>query len=112
MKDRVKSADKFYNYLGLATRAGQVVSGEYAVEGAVRRGKVVLLIIAVDASENTRRKFSSLARNHNVKAIVAGEKDVLGQAMGKPSRAIVGLTDRSFANVIQESLRESVQENN
>lgn len=53
MKDRVKSADKFYNYLGLATRAGQVVSGEYAVEGAVRRGKVVLLIIAADASENT-----------------------------------------------------------
>lgn len=103
---------RFYSYLGLATRAGQVVSGEHAVESAVRRGKVKLLLIAEDASENTHRKFNSLALNHNVKAIVFGEKATMGQAMGKSQRAIVGITDRNFANVIQMSVQESVQENN
>ncbi|NLM40816.1 MAG: 50S ribosomal protein L7ae [Firmicutes bacterium] len=111
MKSKISSKDKFYSYLGLATRAGKVVSGEDAVESAVRRGKVFFLILAQDASANTLRKFSSLARHHHLRAAVAGSKDLLGQAMGKAPRAVVGITDRDFAQVIRESVRESVQEN-
>ena len=50
--------NKVYSYLGLAKRAGQVVSGEQAVMGGIQRGKVLLILIATDASENTRRKFN------------------------------------------------------
>lgn len=103
---------KIYSYLGLATRAGQVVSGEQAVVGAVRRGKVHLILISEDASANTYRKFHALARNNNVKVIVYGEKHLFGQAIGKSPRAVVGISDPNFANVIQESVRESVRENN
>ncbi|MEM5770693.1 MAG: ribosomal L7Ae/L30e/S12e/Gadd45 family protein, partial [Bacillota bacterium] len=41
------------NLLGLAQRAGKLLSGEGTVESALRRGKVKLLIIAEDASANT-----------------------------------------------------------
>ncbi|NMB02665.1 MAG: 50S ribosomal protein L7ae [Firmicutes bacterium] len=104
--------NKVYSYLGLATRAGQVVSGEEAVLGAVRRGKVVLLIISEDASANTHRKFRALAQNNNVKVIVYGEKNLIGQAMGKSPRAVVGIADPNFANVIQESVGSQCGENN
>lgn len=104
--------NKMYSYLGLAQRAGQVVSGEQAVLGGVMRGKVVLILIASDASSNTHSKFRSLAQNHNVKYYVYGEKDILGQTIGKSPRSVLGITDRNFANVIQAQIRESVQEKN
>lgn len=104
--------NKMYSYLGLAQRAGQVVSGEQAVLGGVMRGKVVLVLIATDASANTHSKFRSLAQNHNVKYYVYGKKDVLGHAIGKSPRAVLGVTDSNFANVIQTQIRESVQEKN
>lgn len=102
--------NKVYNYLGLAKRAGQVVSGEQAVLGAVQRNKVRLLLISTDASQNTQDKFSSLALNHSVPFHIYGEKDLFGQAIGSSPRAVVGILDRSFANVIQTQVQESVQE--
>ena len=45
--------NKIYSYLGLARRAGYVVSGEQAVQGGVKRGQVALVLIAADASANT-----------------------------------------------------------
>lgn len=104
--------NKVYSYLGLAKRAGQVVSGEQAVMGGIQRGKVLLILIATDASENTRRKFNSLALNHNVNCYTYGNKDLLGQAMGQTPRAVVGIVNRNFAGVIQAQIRESVEQKN
>lgn len=104
--------NKVYNYLGLAQRAGQVVSGEQAVLGGVSRGKISVLLIAVDASENTQSKFKSLALNHNLDYYIYGEKDLLGHAIGKSPRSVLGVLDRNFANVIQTQIKESVQEKN
>ncbi len=103
---------KVYSYLGLARRAGQVVSGEQAVLGAVKRGQVALVLIAVDASSNTSRKFSSLAQNHNVSCLVYGDKDLYGQAIGQSPRAVLGVLDRNFANVIRDHIKEPVEEKN
>ena len=92
-------------------RAGRVVSGEDAVESAARRGKVQLLIVAEDASENTRRKFSALARSYRIPEVISGKKELLGQAIGRAPRAVVGVTDRGFARMLSESVQGSVQEN-
>lgn len=102
--------NKIYSYLGFAQRAGQVVSGEQAVLGGVSRRKVLLILIAKDASTNTHSKFSSLAKNHNVIYFVYGKKADLGLAIGKSPRAVLGILNRNFANVIQTQIRESVQE--
>lgn len=101
--------NKVYNYLGLATRAGQIVSGEHAVIAGVKRGKVVLMLISEDASANTDRKFRALAQNHKVKVIIYGKKNLFGQAIGKSPRAVMGISDLNFANVIQASIKESVR---
>ncbi|HHT91629.1 MAG: ribosomal L7Ae/L30e/S12e/Gadd45 family protein [Bacillota bacterium] len=101
--------NKIYSYLGLARRAGYVVSGEQAVQGGVKRGQVALVLIAADASANTHRKFSSLAQYHNVSYLVYGEKTLFGQAIGQSPRSVLGVTDRSFAKVIRAQVGESVQ---
>lgn len=49
--------DKALSMIGLATKAGKIASGEFAVESAVRKGKAVLVIIASDASDNTKKSF-------------------------------------------------------
>ncbi len=71
-----------------------------------------LVLIAVDASDNTRSRFMSLARRHGAEYEIFGEKSLLGHAIGKSPRAVVGILDRNFANVIQTQIEGSVQENN
>lgn len=41
--------------LGLAQKAGKIVSGELAVEKAVRSGKAKLIVVAADGSDNTKK---------------------------------------------------------
>ncbi|NLM39002.1 MAG: 50S ribosomal protein L7ae [Firmicutes bacterium] len=96
--------------LGLAQRAGKLVSGEDAVEAAIRRDKVHLLIIAADASGNTQTKFENMAKYRDIDFAVWGEKEQLGMAIGKARRAIIGVTDRGFAKAIHSRL--AVEEKN
>ena len=43
--------------LGLAAKAGKIVSGEFATEQAIKADKACLVVIAKDASDNTTKKF-------------------------------------------------------
>ena len=43
--------------LGIAAKSGNVVSGEFSTEKSVKSGKSFLVIVADDASENTKKKF-------------------------------------------------------
>ena len=49
--------DKIFNLIGLATRARKIISGEELMD-AIRKKKVSLVIVASDASENTRKRYS------------------------------------------------------
>ena len=51
---------KELSLLGLAAKAGRVVSGEFATEKAVKAGKARLVLVAGDASDNSRKKFSDM----------------------------------------------------
>lgn len=103
---------KLFSYLGLAQRAGKLVSGEEAVEAAIRKGKVHLLIIAEDASLNTKSKFLNMARHRRIDYEILGMKEQLGMAIGKARRAVVGVVDRGFAETIHSHIGDSVEEKN
>lgn len=49
--------DRVLSMLGLATRSRNVVSGGFATEEAVKNGKAYLVIIAENASDNTRKNI-------------------------------------------------------
>ena len=52
--------DKVLSLLGLAKRAGRLLSGESAVKEGVRFGKAHLVVIAGDTSCNTAKNITSI----------------------------------------------------
>mgnify|MGYP003196020549 CR=1 FL=1 len=47
--------NRVLSLIGLATKAGKTVSGEFSTEKSVKTGKGLLVIVAEDASENTKK---------------------------------------------------------
>lgn len=93
--------------LGLAARSRNVVSGGFATEEAVKSGKAYLVIIAEDASDNTRKKYSNMCEFYEVPCGYYSEKAVLGHAIGKEERSCLAVTDKGFADSIQKHLLDS-----
>ena len=100
--------NKFTGMIGLATRAGVCVSGEFSVEQALKKGKAYLVIIAQDASDNTKKHFTDMCSYRNIPVVIAGEKQTLGKCTGKQFRASVGITDKGFADRLISIIREGL----
>ena len=54
--------NKIYSLLGLAMRGRNLVSGEFQTEDAVKKGSAMLVIVAEDASANTKKLFHDKRR--------------------------------------------------
>jgi len=83
--------------LGLARKAGQLVSGEFSSEKAVKEGIARLVIVASDASDNTKKLFSDKCRSYAVPLRVWSDKESIGRALGQRYRASAAVTDEGFA---------------
>lgn len=95
---------KVYDILGLAQRAGKIISGEAGAEAHLHRGNVKLVILAEDASDRTKRVFSDLAAVKRTHVVTAGNKLRLGLALGKSPRAVVLIKDDGFARLLRQLL--------
>lgn len=89
--------DRIYSFLGLATKAGKTLSGETGVKRAINENKALLVLIADDASSNTKKCFRNSCTSYDVEVREFGEKHLLGKYCGKESRSIVAVSDKSFA---------------
>ena len=49
--------DKALSLIGLATKAGKTVSGEFMTEREAKARRAYLVIVAGDVSENTKKNF-------------------------------------------------------
>ena len=96
---------KIYNLLGLATKSRNLVSGEFSTEKAVKEHKAALVIVAVNASDNTKKNFTNMCTYYNVPIYFFGEKNDLGHAMGKEFRASLAVFDKGLADAIEKQLK-------
>lgn len=94
--------NKALSYIGLAMRAGKLVSGDEIVLKAIRSSEAKLVIVAGNASENTRKKFRDKCKSYNVPLMIGFDRDTLGSAMGKPERIVLAVTDPGFVNMISK----------
>lgn len=101
------SQNKVLSLLGLATRAGKVASGEFAVEKSVKSGAAYLVIVAQDASDNTKKMFTDMCAFYEVPISIYGTKAELGHAIGKEYRASLAVQDEGFVKSIQKHLQEN-----
>jgi ribosomal protein L7Ae-like RNA K-turn-binding protein len=91
---------KAYNYLGLARRAGKVLSGYQTCLHTLGKSPVYLVIVASDASQNTKDKFSSLCERHDISFKIFGTATELSEATGLPDRGIFAITDQNLAEAM------------
>ena len=101
---------KVSSLLGLATKAGKTASGEFMTEKIVKCGKADLVMIAENASDNTKKKFKNMCEFYEVPICFFSEKEDLGHAMGKELRASLAVLDEGFAKAIKKQLAQITTE--
>lgn len=89
--------NQWMSLLGLANRAGKIISGEELVVKEIRNGKAKLILISADASLNTKKKITDKCKSYGVPIKVIEKREILGHAIGKESRVLVAVLDKGFA---------------
>lgn len=98
--------NKVLSLLGIAAKSGSVVSGEFSTEKAVKEGKACLVIVASDASDNTKKMFRNMTDFYKVPMYIYAEKESLGHCIGKEYRASLAVTNEGLARSIEEKLEK------
>lgn len=104
------SQNKVYAMIGMAMKAGSMVSGEFACETAVKTGKAYLVVVPKDASLNTKKLFSNKTSFYGIPYVEFGTKEELGHAMGKDMRSSAAITDEGFAKAILSKMEGNSEE--
>lgn len=92
--------DRVFSMLGIATKAGKVVSGEFSTEKAVKSNHAQVVIVAEDASDNTKKMFTNMCTFYHVPMQIFGTKETLGKAIGKQTRASLAVVDEGLAGAV------------
>ena len=98
--------NKALQMLSLAQRAGKVASGEFKTENSVRDGSACLVIVAADASDNTKKKFANMCEFYRVPLLIYADKDTLGHVIGKEFSASLSVTEEGLAKEIRKKATE------
>lgn len=96
--------DKVFGLIGLAKRAGRLVSGEFLTSAAIKDKKAKLVIIAEDASENTKKNIKDSCAFYKIDFKEYGHMEELGRFTGSSYRAVIAVCDEGFARAISEKI--------
>ena len=101
---------KIASLLGLAQKAGKIVSGELAVEKAVKSGQAKILILATDCSVATKKNYRDMATYYKVELFELFSKEELGTCIGKVYRAALAVIDAGFSTAVKKILDNTLEE--
>jgi len=91
---------QIYSLIGLCQKAGYIKAGEFQTEKFVKNGQAFLVIVAGDASDNTKKKFKNMADYYKVPYFEFGIKDLLGNSIGCEFRASLAVINKGLADKI------------
>ncbi len=105
------SSKKIYSMISLCAKAGRLVSGNFSVEKAVKNGSACVVIVACDASDNTKKLFNQKCNYYKIPYFEFGDKDSLGMFTGNEFRTSIAILDEGFGNQIIKymSLSENLE---
>lgn len=96
--------DKLLSMIGMSLKAGQLLQGTERVKDNLRRGKVVLVLLAKDLSNNTKKSMRYNAQEWNTPVVdLPVTMSEIGQRTGKKT-GVLALTDRGFAGAVTKIL--------
>ena len=81
------------------------MSGINTCSFGLSRGKVKLVILAEDISENSEKKMMKEIRKHGVKHVKYGRGEELSHIVGESGRSVFAICDDNFAKVILDEIK-------
>lgn len=97
--------DKVLSMLSIAARGRNLVSGEFMTEKTIKEHRAYVVIVASDASDNTKKMFRDMGAYHKVPVYIYGTKNGLAHAIGQEMRASLAVTDEGIAKSIMQKLK-------
>ena len=97
---------RLLSMISLAKKAGKLVTGEEGCEKAIQKGAAHVVLVATDASDNTKKKFTNKATHYKVPILSLFTKEIMGQNIGAASRATIVVADEGFAKKILDLVLE------
>ena len=95
-----------YSAIGMANKAGKLVTGTDSCLRAVRAGAVKLVILSEEASENTRKKVINACSIKAIDCIEYGTGALLGKMTGKSYRIVIGVRDKNLSKLILSKMQQ------
>lgn len=100
----VLNKEKLANLLGLAQRAGRIISGEELVIKAIQEGKVHLIFLAEDAGLNLTKKITDKSHYYKIEVSTVFSTLELSTAIGK-ARKVAAITDAGFTKKMRSLMQ-------
>jgi predicted RNA-binding protein YlxR (DUF448 family)/ribosomal protein L30E len=91
---------RIFSLLAMSAKAGRLVSGYSAVEDALRKGRVHLLLFATDVSERTLSKVLASCDVIPAMRMTLFTNAELGAMLGRDLVGIVGIHEKGFADAL------------
>ncbi len=88
-------------------KAGKLAYGTDMCLEKIKFKKAKLIIVADDASENTKDKFSNTCKKENIPIYIYGSKDEMSNHIGKSNKTVFAILDNNFAKSICKMFEES-----
>ena len=98
--------DRIRNLLGMAQKAGRIASGNTGVEKAVKEKRATYILVAGDASPESRKGYEEMATRYGIPCSISMTKAELGASIGREYRAAVALTDEGFGRSLAKFMGE------
>lgn len=95
--------EKFLGLIGLAKKAGKTSGGEFICKQSIKGKKAKLVIIAADASQNTKKSIINSCTFYKVEYIECATMQELGSFTGGGERAVISINDENLAKAIKNT---------
>lgn len=96
--------NKIYSMLGLARKGGKISIGYDVTCIEVEKKKSLLVMIASDASEKTKKNIIYVCDKYSGKYIEYGEKELLGQCLGKKMVSVLSINDENIVSYVLKNI--------
>lgn len=91
---------RIFGLLGVARKAGEVISGTSQLQAAFGRQEIKYLIIAEDAADGSVGKITRQADQERVQWVRFSSQAMLGQIAGRENRNCIGIKNKQFADLL------------
>ncbi len=96
---RANITEKVKSLIAMAAKAGKLAAGYSAVNDALEKDRLEMILYAGDIAEGTRERFSN-ERAASLPRATLFTRDELGKILSRELVAVVGIEDKGFAGAV------------